>query len=151
VAGFPGWDYCMPEGAAVAETEPYVEAVSWANVTEFTVTEDHLALLQHAHFYWDYGEGYGAPAINPKRPYGNSYVERDIAEILEAPDSDWEWEDGEKAYPTPEAEERFTRLHVETMIVLHIILAAGEFEPGRYVRDKNTGWVRLEETNTAHP
>jgi hypothetical protein len=135
----------------VAETEPYVEAVSWASVTEFTVTEDHLALLRRARFYWDYGEGYGAPAINPKRPYGNSYVERDIAEILEAPDSDWEWEDGEKAYPTPEAEERFTRLHVETMIVLHVILAAGEFVPGRYVKDENTGWVRLEETSTAHP
>lgn len=51
----------------------YVEAVSWAALTEFTVTEDHLKLLRHIHLYWDYGEGYGAPAINPKRPYVDSY------------------------------------------------------------------------------
>ena len=132
----------------MADTRRYVEAVSWAGVTDFTVTEDHLTLLRHAHLYWDYGEGYGAPAINPKRPYGNSDVERDIAEILEAPDSDWECdEDGEYLYPnpTPEAQERFTRLHVETMIVLHIALAAGEFRPGRYIRDDVIGWIRADE------
>jgi hypothetical protein len=44
-----------------------------------------------------------------------------------------------------EARERFTRLHVETMIVLHITLAAGEFRPGRYVPDDAIGWVRAEE------
>jgi hypothetical protein len=39
-----------------------------------------------------------------QKPYGNSYVERDIAEILEAPASDWEWEDGERTdIPTREA------------------------------------------------
>jgi hypothetical protein len=27
---------------------------------------------------------YGAPAINPKRPYRDSYIERSIAEILDA-------------------------------------------------------------------
>ena len=135
----------------MADTQPHVEMVSWDTVREFTVTEDHLKLLRHAHLYWDYDEGYGAPAINPKRPYGNSYVERDIAEILEAPDSDWEWEDGAKAHPTQEAEERFTRLHVETMIVLHIALATGEFRPGSYIRDEIIGWIRVEPTSGHHP
>jgi hypothetical protein len=88
---------------------------------------------------WDEGEGYGAPGINPKKPYGNSYVERDIAEILDAPDGDWEWEDGEKAYVTSEAAERFTRLHVETMVALQIVLATGEFRLGRYRRAAS--WV----------
>jgi hypothetical protein len=130
----------------VADTWPYVEAVSWAAVTEFTVTEDHLRLLRHVHLYWDYGEGYGAPAINPKRPYGDSYVERSIAEILDAPDSDWEWDEETEDFDlTPEARERFTRLHVETMVVLHVTLAAGELRPGQYVRDEVIGWVRLEE------
>ena len=130
----------------MADTRRYVEAVSWAAVSEFTVTEDHLKLLRHVYLYWDYGEGYGAPAINPKKPYGNSDVERDIAEILDAPDSDWEWdEDDEYLDLTPEARERFTRLHVETMIVLHIVLAAGQFRPGRYIRDEDIGWVRAEE------
>ena len=122
----------------------YVEAVSWAALTEFTVTEDHLKLLRHIHLYWDYGEGYGAPAINPKRPYVDSYVERSIAEILDAPDGDWEWdEEGEFLDLTPEAREHFTRLHVETMIVLHVTLAAGELRPGRYIRDDVIGWVRV--------
>ncbi len=109
----------------MADTWRYVQAVSWAAVREFTVTEDHLKLLRHACLYSDYGEGYGAPAINPKRPYGNSDVERDIAEILDAPDSDWEWdEDDEYLDLTTEAREHFTRLHVETMLVLHIALGA---------------------------
>jgi hypothetical protein len=129
----------------MADTRRYVEAVSWAAVREFTVTEEHLKLLRHIHLYWDYGEGYGAPAVNPKRPYGSSDVERDIAEILEAPDSDWELVDGEVLYPTPEAQERFTRLHVETMLVLHVTLAAGELRPGRYIRDDVIGWIRAEE------
>ena len=108
-------------------------------------------LLRHVHLDWDYGEGYGAPAINPKRPYGDSYVERSIAEILDAPDSDWEWdEEGEDFDLTPEARERFTRLHVETMVVLHVTLAAGELRPGQYVRDEVIGWVRVEE-ETAEP
>lgn len=45
------------------------------------ITEEHLKLLKKA--YWRYDEAeYGAPCINPKRPYGNSDVEEDIAEIL---------------------------------------------------------------------
>jgi len=72
----------------MADTRRYVEAVNWAAVREFAVTEDHLELLRHVYLYWDYGEGCGAPAINPKRPDGNSDVERDIAEILDAPDPD---------------------------------------------------------------
>ncbi len=135
----------------MADTWPYVEAVSLASVSEFTVTEDHLKLLRHAYLYWEYGEGYGAPAIDPKRPYGNSDVERDIAEILEAPESDWELVDGEVLYPTPEAQERFTRLHVETMVVLHIALATGGFRSGHYIRDDVIGWIRVEATSGHHP
>jgi hypothetical protein len=132
-------------GALMVDNWQLAEALRW--VTEFTVTEDHLKLLRHAWVdSWDEGEGYGAPGINPKKPYGNSYVERDIAEILDAPDDDWEWEDGEKAYVTPEAEERFTRMHVETMVALQIVLATGEFRPGRYRREAawDINWQRDE-------
>src|SRR5260370_25490215 len=97
----------------MADTQRYVEAISWAAVSEFTVTEDHLKLLRHVHLYWDYGEGYGAPASDPKRPYGNSDVGRGIAEILEAPDRDWELLDGGVPYPTPHARWGFTHLDVE--------------------------------------
>jgi hypothetical protein len=100
------------------------------------VTEDHLKLHRHAWVdSWNPGEGYDSPGINPKKPYGNSYVERDIADIVDAPDEDWIYEGGHKAHVTPEAEERFTRLHVETMVALQIVLATGEFRPGRYRRE----------------
>ena len=62
----------------------------------------------------------------------------------QAPAGDWEWEDGERAYLTPEAEDRFTRLHVETMTALPIVLASGEFRPGRYKRKGLTDWKRDE-------
>jgi hypothetical protein len=85
---FPG-----PTGALI-DNFPLVEPL--LSVTEFTMTEDHLKLLRHAWVTWGEGEGYGAPGINPKKPYGNSYVQRDIARILDAPDDDWELEDGER-------------------------------------------------------
>src|SRR5579862_893953 len=108
---------------------------SLRELTEFTVTEDHLKLLRRAFVdRWDPGEGYGAVGINSKKPYGNSYVERDIAEIVGAPDEDWLWEGGRKAYVTDEAAERLTRLHVEAMVALQVVLAVGEFRPGRYRR-----------------
>jgi hypothetical protein len=112
---------------------------SLSRLNEFTVTEEHLKLLRHAYVNtWDPGEAYyGAVGISPKKPYGNSYVERDIAEILDAPDEDWEYEDGEKANVTEEAGNRFMRLHVETMFALQIVLAVGEFRPGHYQRSAN--------------
>ena len=135
--------------------EPWRLFDSISRVRRFTVTEDHLKLLRHAWVDWDQGEGYGAPGINPKKPYGNSDVERDIAEILEAPDSDWEWVEIEVGFPPPgarervkdlrpEAAERFTRLHAETAIALQIVLATGEFRPGRYTRTQqwSIDWKR---------
>jgi len=49
---------------------------------QFTVTDEHLRLLRRACVWWDELE-FGAPGIDPKRPYGNSNVFADIAEILE--------------------------------------------------------------------
>lgn len=44
-------------------------------------TADHLTLLRRAWWDW-YDCEYGAPAIDPKRPYGNSDVDGDLAELL---------------------------------------------------------------------
>src|ERR1700693_3694178 len=91
--------------------------------TDFTVTEDHLKLLRRARVSWDDAE-YGAPAIDPKRPYGSSKQVRDMAEILGLADSDWLYQnDG----VIPAAEDRFAQLHAETAIALQIVLATGEF------------------------
>lgn len=82
--------------------------------------------------FWDNTE-FGAPSIDPKRPYGNSHVFGDIAEILGVPES--EWTAGEEMDPSVDAEWRFLRLHVETAVALQIALFTGQFRTGRYVRD----------------
>jgi hypothetical protein len=101
-------------------------------VGEFTVTGEHLRLLRRAYVSWEEGEFLGAPSIDSKRPYGNSDIYRDIAEILDVPESEWADEDFN---PSPDAEWRFLRLHVETAVALQVALATGEFRTGRYVRE----------------
>lgn len=46
------------------------------------VTQDHLALLARMTFDWDDDCEWGAVSSDPKRPFGNSGVERDVSEIL---------------------------------------------------------------------
>jgi len=111
-------------------------------VTDFTVTDDHLKLLRHASVSW-FGAEYGSPSIDPKRPYGESFVERSMAEVLGWPES--EWYDEEEG-TLPGAEERCARLHAETAIALQIVLTTGEFRPGRYTRAERwrAGWTRCQ-------
>jgi len=80
---------------------------------------------RHLFIHWDEGEGYGGPAISCKRPYGNSAVPENVAEILGLP------------------EDRMLRVHVEAGIALKVVLAAGEFRPGRYCREGDYGWRRV--------
>jgi hypothetical protein len=88
----------------------------------FRLTEDHLRLLRKAVVSWD-GCEFGAPAIDCKRPYGNSDVPRDIAEILGI---DW-------AAVEDKTHERLRALHEETETALEIVLRTGSFRPGHYV------------------
>ncbi len=118
-----------------------------ADVRDFTVTSDHLKLLRRAHvFYrgdWDDNGWYGAPCISPHRPYGNSDVLDDVADIIGA-DRDDEYREGGR----PDPRERFARLHAETALALQICLAMGEFEPGRFVRGRYPGmWLRAAESS----
>ena len=99
-------------------------------VREFTITGEHLRLLRSGYVTWQDAE-FGAPSIDPKRPYGNSDVYGDIAEILGVPRSEW---DDEDLGAVPDVAWRFVRLHVETGLALQIALATGEFRTGRYVR-----------------
>jgi hypothetical protein len=116
----------------------------------FTVTDEHLRLLRRARVSWDETE-FGAPGISPKRPYGNSAVYRDMAEILGLVDGDWQDEVAED-WPPPELEWRFLRLHVEIAIALQIGLATGEFRAGQYVRgDEDSTWKRDERAAAGEP
>ena len=89
---------------------------------------------------WDSCET-GAPCINPKRPYGNSDVETDIAELL-----GWELfvdRDGEKSLSIAQYE-LAQKLHKDTQTALQIALCTQSFKEGIYEMTKKydaTSWA----------
>ena len=104
----------------------------------FELKEDHLKLLKKAYWSWNDCE-YGAPEIDPKRPYGNSSVLQDIAEIL-----------GEEQQLCPHCGEpldeldyhRYNELHKELETALRIIHSLQTFQTGLYARttDYSNNW-----------
>lgn len=104
---------------------------------EFTITEDHLKLLRRANVGWDSGE-YGAPAMDCKRPFGNSDVPMDIADILG-------WEYDPEFGPNQALRELCYAIHRELGTVLQIGLITGQFLAGRYIQRipyTYTSWER---------
>jgi hypothetical protein len=100
----------------------------------------HLNLLKRTSISWDDCE-YGAPAIDCKRPYGNSDVEDDIAEIIKLPKKDnWDFEEeswsGKSAFYMDD-------LHKQTKVALQIILHCQTFKLGWYKKRKD-GWQEWE-------
>jgi len=106
--------------------------------TVFEITEDHLKLLDRMWVGWESCE-FGAPAIDCKRPYGNSFVYGDIAEIIGIEfDEDHEFND--------EQIERMNKLHKEMQTVLQILvvnartgITVGSYECEEY----GTNWKRM--------
>lgn len=116
----------------------------------FELTDEHIKLLQNAYISWEHCE-YGAPAIDCKRPYGNSSVEADIIEILEWRDmSDMSDEDWDALYDEEgewgELMNRARTVHAETETALQIILKCKTFEPGKFRRSETwrRNWERVE-------
>jgi hypothetical protein len=108
----------------------------------FEITEDHLKLAKKMYVSWDNCE-FGAPAIDCKRPYGNSYVEGDIAEILGI--SDNKRHDDDEPYFTDKDLEYMNKVHKEMQTVIQIALSTGEFSVGNYHMTEdydNTSWKR---------
>lgn len=111
----------------------------------FTITENHFKLLRRMYVGWQNCET-GAPEIDPKRPYGNSDVENDVAEII-----------GDKVDRCPHCDEllsddisdKMMALHRETETALEIVLCfAGEAcLPGRYRRKPGycLGWEKVDD------
>jgi hypothetical protein len=92
--------------------------------------------------YWEYSDcETGAPAVDCKRPYGNSNVPPDVAEILgvELP------EDDDDAYEKKVRE--VMRFHYESHTALEIILQLKTFQPGVYeyhMFDYKKQWKRVK-------
>lgn len=109
----------------------------------FSVTEDHLKLLKRMYVSWNSCE-YGAPEINPKRPYGNSDVEGDIAEILEL--ELFEDNRGEK-HLSKEQGEFINKIHNEMETVLQILVYNLSIEIGDYECNKyGSEWIKKIES-----
>ena len=97
------------------------------NELKFTVTEDHIKLLKRAYVGWDDCE-FGAPEIDPKRPYGNSSVFSDISEILGIqPNSEGDF--------TSDQEDYIMKTHRELQTVLQIFLQYGRLVAGTFTRE----------------
>jgi len=99
---------------------------------EFTLREKHIKLLSKMNVGWDNAE-FGAPCIDPKRPYGNSSVLEDIAEIIGGLDGKSCPHCGELINELDV--ERLNNLHKETKMALQIILSTQSFKPGLYIAD----------------
>lgn len=109
-------------------------------IERFTVTDEHLKLARCLEVGYDEDTEFGAPEIDPKRPYGNSDVLTDMREILgrEMPDKDDGWNTG--------ADEQYLLiLHKEMATVLQIGLRTGSFKAGEYQARKYFGdWKAVE-------
>lgn len=90
---------------------------------KFTILPEHIKLLKSAQMEWNDCE-FGAPGIDSKRPYGNSSVISDIAEILGLADEDGEYDRDQEDY--------MEKLHSETLTVLQITISTGKMEVGTY-------------------
>ena len=109
---------------------------------QFTITNDHLKLLRRMYISW-YDCEFGAPAVDCKRPYGNSYVYGDIAEILDIipPDQD-NGEDWSESTIL-----QMDILHKQMALVLQIGIRVGYFRTGLYEAEEYTeNWTRKLET-----
>ncbi len=109
---------------------------------QFEFKEEHLKLLRHMCVDWDDCE-FGAPAIDCKRPYGNSNVYKDMAKILEI--KGFEDEEGEIHFSIEQVN-LMDKLHEETETALQIVLVTGKFEPGIYIADEvGIKWQKVKQ------
>lgn len=107
----------------------------WKDREEFMLQEEHLKLMRRVNMGWNGGE-FGAPAVDCKRPYGNSDVYEDIAEILGEVSDDGEISN--------EQVNRYDKLHAEMQTAIEVVLHTQSFKVGSYIAPKYTNEWRLE-------
>ena len=95
------------------------------------VTQEHVLLLKYLEIRWNDDAYEGAPEVDLKRPYGNSAVWTDIAEILEWDLVEDQWGGSDL---TREQGERARTLHREMEAVLQVLVQnPTDFAPGTWV------------------
>lgn len=111
----------------------------------FILTDQHLKLIRRMTVNYNDICEFGAPEIDPKRPYGNRDVYYDIAKILEIKPKDLE--DPEDLRFTEDQAADMLEIHKSTAQALQVILASGSFEPGVYISDPYQRNWRLLKNN----
>lgn len=107
----------------------------------FLVTPQHLALARRLWIVWYDGEN-GAPGASTRRPYGNSGVLEDVAEIIGYRQPNLE----EDECYTPEERRYLEGLHHEMHLVLQIILHTGQMKPGvNHIPRLGEDWLAVED------
>lgn len=123
------------------------------NCEFFEVKEEHIKLLKEMNVHWDDCE-FGAPCIDPKRPYGNSDGVDDVARVIgylktentvdfdkeEASQyddvdeylDDCDWND--------ESYDYLMDLHKDMRVVLQIVLSSLSFSKGKYKLKEKYGY-----------
>lgn len=125
---------------------------------EFEVKEEHLKLISRMYTGWNDCE-FGAPEIDPKKPYGNSDVIQDMLEIFGLEEvgnmrfvfrifgNEWELRGEDKYNINYDYDEDLvkllTELHRETETALQIVLTTQSFKAGEYVADDYSANWRL--------
>lgn len=104
----------------------------------FTITNDHLKLIQRINFNFNDNSCNGGLCQSTKRPYGNSDMCKDIAYIL-----NWELTDKELS---EEQMKMALKLHEELYYALNICCQFREFKTGRYI-STSCGWEKLTKQN----
>lgn len=99
----------------------------------FELKPDHIRLIRRMNVGYNADTEFGAPEIDPKRPYGNSDVFNDIGEILGIGAKGGDHTDPEY---TEEQCAEFLAIHKETATALQVVLSSGSFEPGMYYSKK---------------
>ena len=94
----------------------------------FILTKDHLKLAKAMYWEWNDCE-FGAPSVDPKRPYGNSDVYYDIAEEL-----GWGTPNEEGDFPVA-LQKQMDQIHREMGPALTIICQHGH-QLGTYTCDE---------------
>lgn len=94
----------------------------------FKVTENHIKLIKAMCVRWDDSE-FGAPAIDSKRPYGNSSVLLDIVEVLGVCSNEDRVDEYINKYG-----DILTEIHKQTQTALEILLSNLSIQPGMYTR-----------------
>jgi len=110
------------------------------NKIMFEMTEEHIALVRK--LYVTDGCFDERTVICGKRPFGNSDIVRDIAEILDI-EPKGEGEDNEF---TEDQEDYIVDLYKGLYKSLQIVLSTGKFKPGKYTKvdDYSQKWKRVK-------